>query len=145
MIERIISPAARTASGELVIELTKGEVSTQSFWEQSEIHLLSIIDLYITYERNMPGFDTFLKEAHVLLLQAGGWSSLSTLLLSTNNPELKARFEKDALFQSVPGWEDQEELKLDTVILGAKKRLEILIKRANRFSHAELKDPENFI
>lgn len=126
-----IYPVVITKFGETVINLTEHLSTEQTFWSQSEKHLLSVVQLYITSEYDMTNFYQIVNASYELLQNSGGWLALRSTLLSVSNSELRDLFYKDALFQSDPDWLRQEVLRNDSIITVCLQRLKYLIEIYN--------------
>lgn len=126
MSEKNIFPAINTQFGSTVIKMTQ-DFTTEAFWETSEEHLISVAGLHVTIEKNLTNFSDLVYEVYNLLQGCGCWKSLSQVLLSTNNNELKDALLKDALFQFVEGWKIEDERIKDLVIVGSLNRLQKLL------------------
>lgn len=120
--------ATFTDFGKTIVELTR-HLSKDDYWTQANEHLISILGLYVfNIEHNEKGVDTLnyvklLREAKSFLEENNDWNALSAKLLATSDPQLKAKFQNDALFY-------QDTDALDWVAEADKTRKDIIIKES---------------
>jgi hypothetical protein len=126
MSERKILPIIMNRFGNDVIKLTKSNFKNEIFWEVSDEHFLSVIGLYIAVEKNVNTFRDMIAESYALLQEYQSWDSLSRILLSTSNQNLKNALIEDALFDVTEGWEFEEERRKNLTLFTSFKRLKII-------------------
>ncbi|MFX3643309.1 MAG: hypothetical protein ACE3L7_32455 [Candidatus Pristimantibacillus sp.] len=124
-------PAIVTEFGQKVMNLTKHLSKTEDFWTHEEKHLLSVVQLYVSSEKNLTNFNQNVGASYELLHSSGGWLSLRSKLLSVSSSNLRDLFIKDALFQSDPDWLRAEALQNDMIITDCLKRLIFLVEIYN--------------
>lgn len=126
MSERKILPIIMNRFGSDVIKLTKSNFQNEIFWEVSDEHFLSVIGLYIAVEKNVNTFRDMIAESYALLQEYQSWDSLSRILLSTSNENLKNALIEDELFDVNEGWEFEEERRKNLTLFTSFKRLKII-------------------